>query len=101
LNQRLPPKTTIACFALAITLAACAGKPPPTPVTLIDCPQPTTEALSAPQPLPQVPTLSTDSGDAINSLGIVIAQDTKWADDEVAKRDALIKHGVERCGWTR
>lgn len=99
-NGRLVGVLPAAAIAI-LFLSACASKPPPAPVTLISCPQPTTEALSAPQPLPRIPALSTDPGEAIGALAVVIASDEAAYQTEADKREALIQHGVERCGWTR
>jgi hypothetical protein len=90
----------IAVLLTVWIISACSPKPPPI-TAIINCPQPTAEALSAAQPLPRVPELSTSASEAINSLSIVIAQDDDVYAGEVAKREALIKHGTERCGWTR
>ncbi len=87
-------------IVIPFVLAGC-GTMPPTVTNVINCPQPTSEALAAAQPLPRVPALSTSASEAINSLSIVIAQDDDVYANEVAKREALIKHGTERCGWTR
>ena len=88
--------TLIFCAALA----SCATKPPPvTPI--INCPQPTSEALESAQPLPRVVIQTTDPGEVVGALGIVIATDEEIYNGEKAKREALIKHGTERCGWTR
>lgn len=85
---------------LALLVAGCATKPP-TVQPIINCPQPTAEALSAAQPLQRVPQLSTNASETVNSLSVVIAQDDAAYAEEKAKREALIAHGVMRCGWTR
>ncbi len=85
---------------MVAALAACATKPPVVNAQ-INCPQPTAEALSSRQPLPRVPVLSTDPGEAIGALSVVIASDGATYQTEADKRETLIRHGVERCGWTR
>lgn len=86
-------------LAAAVMLIGCAPMRPTT--VIVNCPQPTTEALAPPEPRLLVPALSANAGEAIGQLAIVIAQDDAWADNETARRETLIKHGVERCGWTR
>lgn len=85
---------------MVAALAACATKPPVVNAQ-INCPQPTAEALSSRQPLPRIPVLSTDPGEAIGALSVVIASDEAAYDTETKKRETLIEHGVRLCGWTR
>lgn len=94
--------TILVVFAVLLSfVVACA----PTPIdvrTNVNCPQPAAEALSAPEPLPQVPPLDgSDPASVIGKLSETLAADVKPYEDEKSKRRALIDHGVRLCGWTR
>lgn len=85
----------------ALFIASCSSMPKITVDAKVDCPQPTAEALSRPETLPQVPALSSDPSETIRILSEVVASDVKPFQDEVDKRQVLIDHGVKFCGWTK
>lgn len=85
---------------MLLILTACASKPP-TVVTNIDCPQPAAATIAPADKLPQVPELSTDASAIIGILSSIIEQDRAIYDNEVAKRETLVNHGVTQCRWSR
>ena len=89
----------VSAILLIASLAACAKQAPPVVITM--CPQPSTESLAVPDPLPSVPDLSIDPDITIGTLSSIIARDLATYENETARRRALIEHGVDRCGWTR
>lgn len=83
-----------------LILTACASKPP-TVVQNIDCPQPAAATIATADKLPQVPELSTDASVTIGILADIVERDRVIYDNEVAKRETLVNHGVDRCKWSR
>lgn len=85
---------------MLLILTACASKPP-TVIQNVDCPQPTAATVAAAEKLPQVPELSTDASTTIGILSDIIERDRVIYDNEVAKRETLVNHGVTLCRWSR
>ncbi len=87
-------------LVFVLFLAGC-GSMPVTVMPLINCPQPSADALAPAVALPIAPMLSSDPSETIHVLSDIIATDTSVYVGEVSKRQALIDFGVKECKWMR
>lgn len=83
-----------------LALTACGTTAPPNVTTLIDCPQPTAEAIALPQKLPLVPQLPADPALAVGVLASVIEADRETYGNLADRHTTLVNHGTQRCHWT-
>lgn len=92
----------VVMFGLLFAFLVSCAERPINVMPLVNCSQPTTLSLSPPVSLPQVPRLPGDDPSmVVGILSETAALDAKLYQDEVAKREELIDHGVRLCGWTR
>lgn len=93
----------VKAFTLSVitALAACGTTPDVNVTARVDCPQPAAEALAPPQKLPSVGVIPQAPEEAVPLLALALDRDKDVHQAEVDKREVLIRHGVERCGWTR
>lgn len=83
-------------------LGACSTTPEIDVHTNILCAQPPSAALSPAARLPAIPALpGSNPSEVVGVLAQGLVEDGEVYGGEVDKREALIKHGVEQCGWTR